>query len=222
MLYRFSILPTTTSSPKNRFYLQQLPKKGHFLKEMHHIFFRKKVQNFFAPAALYSWTTGGGCYRISIFCASVFCALYLSLDDPPVAAKRPPKRAPLVPQKPQHTNNCLNTGNVAQKTCHKGFCLNIIVHIYECCWYLRSKTDPKWLPNGPWRALKTVISLWKVKWRGMRLPFVLRLEFETVVRAPSIRPPVVARQTTKWTHGLNSTHIHGREPKNHGAERSFI
>ena len=36
----------------------------------------------------------------------------------------------------------------------KGFCLNIIVHIYECCWYLRSKTDPKWLPNGPWRALK--------------------------------------------------------------------
>ena len=48
----------------------------------------------------------------------------------------------------------LNTANVAQKTCHKRFRLNIIGHIYECCWYLRSKTDAKWTQNGLWRALK--------------------------------------------------------------------
>ena len=60
LLPKKSILPTTTSQ-ENRFYLQQLPKKGHFLKEMHQkiFFFAKKFIFFFAPAALYRWTPRG-------------------------------------------------------------------------------------------------------------------------------------------------------------------
>ena len=54
---------------KNRFSLQQLPKKGHFLKEMHHFFFRATPLR----------PPGGSAIPISRFCDSVILPLYLSL-----------------------------------------------------------------------------------------------------------------------------------------------
>ena len=68
------------------FFVQQLPKKGHFLKEMHPFFFppsAKKSPNFFSRLrrCTVGPPLGGGCYIISVFCASVFCALYLSLQS---------------------------------------------------------------------------------------------------------------------------------------------
>ena len=59
---------------KNRFSLQQLPKKGHFLKEMHQknnrLRRKKNVKVFFAPSARHRCDPPPGCYRISVFCAS--------------------------------------------------------------------------------------------------------------------------------------------------------
>ena len=81
VLYNFMSSALLRSSKKNRFYLQQLPKKGHFLKEMHQKKNRKKVQKKFAPAALYRCPPPGwGCYRISVFCASAILPLYLTPD----------------------------------------------------------------------------------------------------------------------------------------------
>ena len=71
---------------KNRFSLQQLPQKGHFLKEMHPIFFsafgEKKVKIFFrACGALYRCDPrgGGGAIEFPVFQYSSILPLYLSL-----------------------------------------------------------------------------------------------------------------------------------------------
>ena len=64
---------------KNRFSLQQLPKKGHFLKEMHkkknRLRRKKKSKNFFAPSARYSSPPR---VRLSLP-STVLLPLYLSL-----------------------------------------------------------------------------------------------------------------------------------------------
>ena len=48
------------------FLYNNFPKKAISLRKCT----QKKSQKIFAPAALYRWDRGGGCYRISVFCAS--------------------------------------------------------------------------------------------------------------------------------------------------------
>ena len=64
------------------FLYNNFPKKAISLrkctqKKIIFAFSEKKVQIFFRACGAIQLDPGGGCYRISVFCASVFCALYL-------------------------------------------------------------------------------------------------------------------------------------------------
>ena len=67
-------------------------------------------------AELYRWTPRGGCYRISVFCASVFCALYLG-QNAIFRQKKPknlsaPKKSENGPKVVKNGQNCPKIGEI--------------------------------------------------------------------------------------------------------------
>ena len=92
---------------KNRFSLQQLPKKAHFLKEMHQkinkIAFGKKKVKFFSPLRRDTAATPRA-IPISGLCDSVILPLYLNLPKiGPKLVQNRPKKSRGAPKNPNES-----------------------------------------------------------------------------------------------------------------------